>query len=73
MKFGKVLKTTAEEMPEMGDLFLRYKELKRQLKLIQPSDIGKQPHTAHWKARDRAESLVCLTLQRLILLVASAS
>ncbi|GLC36000.1 hypothetical protein PLESTB_000528000 [Pleodorina starrii] len=35
MKFGKVLKVSSENMPEeMHDLFLRYKELKKQIKLI---------------------------------------
>lgn len=34
MKFGKLLKSTTEEMPEMGNLFLRYKALKKQLKRI---------------------------------------
>ncbi|GIL92808.1 hypothetical protein Vretimale_19231 [Volvox reticuliferus] len=35
MKFGKVLKVSSENMPmEMHDLFLRYKELKKQIKMI---------------------------------------
>lgn len=32
MKFGKLLKTTSEGMPEMHSLFLRYKELKKHIK-----------------------------------------
>lgn len=32
MKFGKLLQTTAADMPEMNQLFLRYKQLKKQLK-----------------------------------------
>jgi hypothetical protein len=34
MKFGKLLKETTEGMPEMEDLFLRYKELKKHLKAM---------------------------------------
>lgn len=41
MKFGKLLKTWAEEeMPQQSDLFLRFKELKKQLKLIKPPESG---------------------------------
>ncbi|GIL61156.1 hypothetical protein Vafri_15487 [Volvox africanus] len=42
MKFGKVLKVSSENMPmEMHDLFLRYKELKKQIKMIPVSkDTG---------------------------------
>ena len=42
MKFGKVLKTWAEmpENSENSDLVLRFKELKKQLKLVKPSDAG---------------------------------
>lgn len=41
MKFGKLLKSWAEEeMPNQSDLFLRFKELKKQLKLIKPPDSG---------------------------------
>ena len=45
MKFGKVLKTWAEmpENSENSDLVLRFKELKKQLKLVKPSDAGKFP------------------------------
>jgi len=40
MKFGKVLKTWAEmpENSENSDLVLRFKELKKQLKLVKPAD-----------------------------------
>lgn len=34
MKFSKVLQQTATELPELNDMFLRYKELKKQLKSI---------------------------------------
>lgn len=34
MKFGKLLKEAGEGLPEMHDLFLRYKELKKHLKAI---------------------------------------
>lgn len=44
MKFGKVLKTTSENMPaEMMDLFLRYKELKKMIKAI-PAREAAQEH-----------------------------
>ena len=44
MKFGKVLKTWAEmpENSENSDLVLRFKELKKQLKLVKP---GADPGT----------------------------
>jgi len=34
MKFSKVLQQTVTELPELNDMFLRYKELKKQLKSI---------------------------------------
>jgi hypothetical protein len=45
MKFGKVLKTWAEmpENSENTDLVLRFKELKKQLKLVKPADPGEVP------------------------------
>lgn len=39
MKFGKLLKIwAAEEAPENSDLVLRFKALKKQLKLIKPAE-----------------------------------
>jgi hypothetical protein len=38
MKFSKVLQQTATELPELNDMFLRYKELKKQLKSIPQRD-----------------------------------
>ncbi len=41
VQFGKVLKTTSENMPaEMHDLFLRYKELKKMIKAIPARGVG---------------------------------
>lgn len=34
MKFGKLLKSCSDDMPGMDNLFIRYKELKKQLKAI---------------------------------------
>ena len=43
MKFGKLLKLwAAEELPGNSDLVLRFKALKKQLKLIKPAEeLGK--------------------------------
>lgn len=49
MKFGKILKTTSENLlPEMSELFLRYKDLKKQLKSIpkQPQPVPIQTAAA---------------------------
>lgn len=43
MKFGKLLQTTSQDMPEMNDLFLRYKQLKKQLKGIQKDQDKDEP------------------------------
>ena len=41
MKFGKLLKTwAAEERPENFELVLRFKDLKKQLKLVKPAEQG---------------------------------
>lgn len=41
MKFGKLLKTwAAEERPENAELVLRFKDLKKQLKLVKPAEQG---------------------------------
>ena len=41
MKFGKLLKTwAAEEKPENSELVLRFKDLKKQLKLVKPAEQG---------------------------------
>lgn len=34
MKFGRLLRTTAEDLPEMQSLFVSYKQLKKQLKRL---------------------------------------
>ena len=43
MKFGKLLQSWAasEANPAHGELFLRFKELKKTLKLIKPLEAGK--------------------------------
>ncbi|GFR41498.1 hypothetical protein Agub_g2192 [Astrephomene gubernaculifera] len=50
MKFGKVLKVSSENMPaDMRDLFLRYKELKKQIKAIPvnaDAAAGAEKHTS---------------------------
>ncbi|KAK9868332.1 hypothetical protein WJX84_006673 [Apatococcus fuscideae] len=38
MKFGKLLQSTVEEMPEMSEVFLRYRDLKKQLKRMPHTD-----------------------------------
>lgn len=41
MKFGKLLKNwAAEERPENSELVLRFKDLKKQLKLVKPAEQG---------------------------------
>lgn len=40
MKFGKLLQSTVEEMPEMSEVFLRYRELKKQLKRMPHVEPG---------------------------------
>ncbi|KAK9844739.1 hypothetical protein WJX74_006199 [Apatococcus lobatus] len=40
MKFGKLLQSTVDEMPEMSEVFLRYRELKKQLKRMPHAESG---------------------------------
>uniref|UniRef100_A0A7S0V5U9 SPX domain-containing protein n=1 Tax=Polytomella parva TaxID=51329 RepID=A0A7S0V5U9_9CHLO len=57
MKFGKVLKTTSETLfPELTDLFLRYKELKKQLKEIPPAGQGNASSDASGATANSFES-----------------
>jgi hypothetical protein len=47
MKFGKILSQTAEQFPEMETLFLRYKQLKKQLKQMKVPEPGGDGGVAH--------------------------
>jgi hypothetical protein len=49
MKFGRLLRDTAEELPEMASLFAVYKQLKKQLKKIPGKD--ELAHLASVQAR----------------------
>lgn len=60
MKFGKLLKSwAAEEEPENSELVLRFKDLKKQLKLVKPAEQGHfRAHVVAFCRRDRP-ALLC--------------
>lgn len=61
MKFGKLLKSwAAEEKPENAELVLRFKDLKKQLKLVKPAEQGssKSNGSEHYKIFRRQRRLL---------------
>ncbi|KAK9814479.1 hypothetical protein WJX72_006578 [[Myrmecia] bisecta] len=57
MKFGKLLLKSADELPGMGSIVLRYKVLKKQLKAIRKPDARQGDHAASVCESSYTESL----------------